>query len=322
VPVTNIDPNVAPAPRTMTLHGLRFLQALAGKATSGCFLEIGPLFGSSTQAIAASRRLDAPLHTIDTFEPADWIVRRMGFNLSRAAFDKHTSHIPDLVVHEGFAPDVVRDTWSEPIGFYFDDATHGDPGWSNNFDFFSQHFTEDAIICGDDFAGGWPDIVRNVSEIAKSWDVGLYVMGRVWAMTRVEEERIVSAAEIANPGLAGAVLEATHGANTDSKPATCWSNGLHRRTPLASFRVAGDPVAQIRFITMSAYGAEPVEYAAGDWIQLSGVSAIVVSGAPDIGLQLCLSRPRKTENTKVIKVGESFRIPDDATVVAVRLDTV
>jgi hypothetical protein len=320
--VTNIDQNVATAPRTMTVHGLRFLEALASKATSGCFLEVGPLFGSSTQAIAANRQLDAPLHTIDTFEPADWIVKRMGFNLSRAAFDSHTSHIPNLIVHEGFAPDVVRDTWNEPIGFYFDDATHGDPGWSNNFDFFSRYFTEDAIVCGDDFAGGWPDIVNNVSAIAKSWGVGLYVMGRVWAMTRVDEQRIVAAAEIANPGLAGALLEATHGASTDTKPATCWSTGLHRRAPLASFRVSGDPVAEARFTTMSAYGAEAVDYGAGDWVQLSGVTAIVVSGAPNIGLQLCLSGPRKTENTRVIRAGETFRIPEDATVVAVRLDTV
>lgn len=320
--MTNVDPNVAAAPRTMTVHGLRFLQALAGQATSGCFLEIGPLFGSSTQAIAGSRRLDAPLHTIDTFEPADWIVRRMGFNLSRAAFDSHTRHIPDLVVHEGFAPDVVRDTWTEPIGFYFDDATHGDPGWSNNFDFFSRYFTDDAIVCGDDFAGGWPDIVRNVGRIAKSWDVGLYVMGRVWAMTRQDEGRIVAAAQTAIPGLADAVLETTHGAHTDTKPAACWSNGLHGRMPLAAFRVSGDPVKQTRFTTLSAHGAEPFEYTAGEWVQLSGVSAITVSGGPSIGLQLCLSRPRKTENTKIIRAGEVFRVPDDATVVAVRLDTV
>ena len=304
------------------MHGLRFLRALAGQGSSGCFLEIGPLFGSSTQAIAAGRRRDAPIHTIDTFEPADWIVRRMGFNLSRAAFDSHTRNIPDLVVHEGFAPDVVRDTWGEPIGFYFDDATHGDPGWTNNFDFFSAHFTDDAIVCGDDFAGGWPDIVRNVSEIATAWDVGLYVMGRVWAMTRQDEGRIVAAAEAANPGLAGTILESTHGASTDTKPATCWSSGLHRRIPLASFRVSGDPVAELRITTRLAYGGEEVEYAAGDWVQLSGVSGMSVSGAPGIGLQLCLSRPRKTENTRVIKADENFRIPDDATVVAIRLDTV
>jgi hypothetical protein len=305
----------------MTQHGLRFLEALAGQTRSGCFLEIGPLFGSSTQAIAANRQLDAPLHTIDTFEPADWIVRRMGFNLSRAAFDSHTSHIPDLIVHEGFAPDVVRDSWDQPIGFYFDDATHGDPGWSNNFDFFSQYFTEDAIVCGDDFAGGWPDIVNNVRAIAKSWGVGLYVMGRVWAMTRVDEQRIVAAADGANPGLAGANIDVMHAAYTDTKPAACWSIGLHGRTPLASFRVTGDPVTETRFTTISPYAAEPVDYVAGDWVQLSGVTGIVVSGSPEVGLQLCLSRPRKTENTRVIKAGETFRIPDDATVVAVRLDT-
>lgn len=306
----------------MTLHGLRFLEALAGKATSGCFLEVGPLFGSSTQAIAASRQLDAPLHTIDTFESADWIVERTGFHLSRAAFDSHTSHIPDLIVHQGFAPDVVRDTWDEPIGFYFDDADHVDPGWSDNFNFFSRHFTEDAIVCGDDFAGGWPDIVKNVSAIAKSWGVGLYVMGRVWAMTRMNEGRIVEAAEIARPDLAGVLLQATHGASTEIKPAACWSAGLHHREPLASFRVSGDPASEIRFTTLSADKAEPVDHGVGEWVQLSGVTAIAVHDAPNIGFQLCLSGPDKTENTRVIKAGVTFRIPDNATVVAVRLDSV
>lgn len=319
--MTDVASKVAPAPRTMTVHGLRFLRALAAQAGSGCYVEIGPLFGSSTQAIAAGREMDAPIHTIDTFEPAEWIERRMGLQLSRAAFDRYTKTIPDLVVHEGFAPDVVKDDWSDAIGFYFDDATHGDPGWSDNFQFFSAHFTEDAIVCGDDFAGGWPDIVRNVTRIADTWGVGLYVMGRVWAMTRQDEARVVAAVDAAVPGLAGAELSTTHGATSATKPAACWSHGLHKRQPMGSFRVSGDQVADIRFTTHSAFAAEPTNYASGDWVQLSGISTLQVSGVSGIGFQVCLAGPRKTENSKVIKPGEAFQVPEGSTIVAVRLDT-
>lgn len=308
----------APAPATMTEVGRRFLRALAGRSTSGCYLEIGPLFGSSTQAIDAGRRRPAPIHTIDTFEPAPWVKRRIGRDLSRSAFDEYTAHIPDLVVHEGFAPDVVRDTWQDEIGFYFDDATHGDPGWTDNFDFFSRFFTEDAIVCGDDFAGGWPDIPRNVTRIAQEWGVGVYVVGRVWAMTRVAEERIVAAATETSPRLAGAEIEAAHGPRTSTMPAMCWSAGLHQREPLTSFRVSGDAVAGVRFTTVTADGTR-AEAGAGEVVALTGVSSIAIEAPAGIGFQLCLARGAKTENTARIKPGAAFEVPPEASVVAVRL---
>ena len=249
-----------PAPATMTQSGRRFLRALASQATSGCFLEIGPMFGSSTQAIAAGRRLDAPIHTIDTFEDALWIERRLGRPLDRESFEAYTSHIDQLVVHEGLAPDVVRDTWSDKIGFYFNDATHGDPGWTDNFEFFEPYFTEDAIVCGNDFAGGWPEIVRNVTRIADDWHVGLYVFGRVWALTRGDEQRIVDAATKAEPALAGATITSVRGPDSSTSPAMVWSRGLHQHVPLSAFKVEGDAVAGVRF------KASGTENQAGDMV--------------------------------------------------------
>lgn len=306
-----------PAPATMTQNGRRFLRCLAGQATSGSFLEVGPLFGSSTQAIDAGRRIDAPIHTIDTFEPAPWIERRLGRPLSREAFDRYTKHIDKLVVYEGFAPDVVRDTWSEEIGFYFDDATHGDPGWTNNFEFFSRFFAWDAIVCGDDFAGGWPDIPRNVTRIAKDWGVGVYVFGRVWAMTRDREDRIVAAATEAEPALEGATLDSAHGPETATMPAMVWSQGLHQHVPLSSFRFAGDAVANVSFVANT--NGHKAEFGAGEWIHLPGVSTLSIRGPVNIGFQLCIHSGNKTQNTKLYRPGEACKIPSKAVVVAVRL---
>src|SRR5690606_13020569 len=144
---------------------------------------------------------------------------RVGQPLSRAAFDKYTASIPRLLVHHGLAPAVVRDTWSEPIDLYFDDASHGEQGWTDNLVFFRPFFSPAAIVCGDDFAGGWPDIPENVSRIAREWGVGLYVLGRVWAMTRADEARIVAAAGEVEPDLRGATIEVVHGGDVSEKPA-------------------------------------------------------------------------------------------------------
>lgn len=314
--------NAPSAPATMTVAGRQFLQALARQARTGCFLEIGPLFGSSTQAIDAGRRTDEQIHTIDTFEPAPWVKRRLGRDLSRAAFDEFTGDIPGLVVHEGFAPDVVRDSWKEKIGFFFDDATHGDPGWSDNFNFFSQYFTDDAIVCGDDFAGGWPDIPRNVTRIAGDWGVGVYVIGRVWAMTREDEDRIVSAAHECYPEWAGATLEVADGAGSDTKPAVCWSRGLHQKEPLRWFRYGGDAVASVRFTTYSVGGSTSREWGPGDRVDLDETAAISITGHPKIGVQYCLAEGRKTVNSATVKAGERFEIPPGTRVVAIRLTTV
>ena len=317
----NAPSDVAEAPATMTLRGRQFLRALASKATHGCFLEIGPLFGSSTQAIAEGRRTDAPIHTIDTFEPAPWVRRRLGFDLSREAFDQYTSHIADLVVHQGFSPDVVRESWTEDIGFFFDDATHGDPGWSDNFNFFSPFFTHDAIVCGDDFAGGWPDIPRNVTQIADRWGVGLYVIGRVWALTRHEESRIVQAADSVFPKLAGSAVESDHGAGPSSKAAAFWSRGLHQRTPLQWFRCLGAPLSSVRFTTFAPDGTVEAEYEPGDRVELTGISGLSMAGPPGLTIQFCTAGPTKTETTKSYSSGRRFDVPPDANIVALRFDT-
>ncbi len=301
----------------MTRTGRRFLRELASQAASGCFLEIGPLFGSSTQAIDAGRRLDAPLHTIDTFEPAEWVERRLGRQLSREAFDNYTAYIDKLVVHEGFAPEVVRDSWSDPIGFYFDDATPVDPGWTDNFDFFSPFFTPDAIVCGDNFAGGWPDVTTNVTRIAADWNARVFVLGRVWAITPHDEDRIIAAAAEAEPVLAGATIESARGPEADTCPAMVWTKGLHQQVPLSAIRFEGDAVKNVRFVAAGAYGKAVV--GAGEWLHLSGITELSFSGPRSIGFQLCLSTAGRMKNTKLFAQGEVCRIPPDAVAVSFRL---
>lgn len=315
------QPSVTPAPATMTTAGLRFLEALAAQATSGCFLEVGPLFGSSTQALDVGRRTSATIHTIDTFEPQDWVVKRLGIELSRSAFDSYTSHIENLVVHQGFAPDVVRESWNEPIGFFFDDATHGDPGWSANFDFFSDFFTRDAIVCGDDFAGGWPDIPRNVTRIAEEWGVGLYVLGRVWAMTRVAESRLVEAAEVAEPALRKSTLSVMRQGDRFDGPAMCWSRGLHQFIPADAMRFDGETTQGTR-VTVELADGGTESASVGQWLTLQNARVVHFNGPPGIGIQFCVLQSHKTSNTRLVRSGDKLHIPPGGVIVSARLGMV
>ncbi len=311
------------APRTMTLAGLQFLQALAAKRKSGCYLEVGPLFGSSTNAIDAGRKDEtAPIHTIDTFEAAPWVKKRLGIDLSRRAFERFTTGIENLHIHEGYAPDVVKDTWQEQIGFYFDDATHGDPGWTDNYQFFSPYFTKDAIICGDDFAGGWPHIVANVYKITEEAELTLFVIGRVWAFTHEDDTRIADAINAAFPHLRGVKLSVSHGGKTRQNIAASWSWGLHKKEELTHARLAAPAgFKMIWEITRRNGQVEEIDLAQQE-LDLADLERIKIVAAPrDISVQFCVMRgpKRKTENTKDFRVGSEIILAHDDRITALRL---
>ena len=308
------------APRTMTLLGLKFLSALASKKIDGVYLEVGPLFGSSTNAINKNRTGDAPIHTIDTFEPAPWVRKRLGTDLSRELFDKFTRDIDNLVVHEGYAPNVVKGTWKEEIGFYFDDATHGDPGWTENYEFFSQFFNNQTIICGDDFASGWPDIVRNVYAYSEDWGVKLYVMGRVWAMTREGENRIVEAIGIVCPKLRDVSITTDHGEDERTNLAACWTWGLHQNNPLSSFWIDTHGQLNGQIVTFEGGTIKEAVQVDKGVVELEGINQIYFGFDKKISVQLCLvNATGKTQNTKAYKSAQMIDIPIGMRIVGLRL---
>ncbi len=308
-------------PRTMTLAGLQFLQALASKRQSGCYLEVGPLFGSSTNAIDAGRSsTSVEIHTIDTFEAAPWVRQRLGLDLSREAFDRYTKKIKNLHVHQGFAPDIVTDSWSEDIGFYFDDATHGDPGWTNNYNFFSRFFTKDAIICGDDFAGGWPDIVQNVYRITEAAGLKLFVIGRVWAFTAENDHRISDAIHDAFPKLKAFDLEVQHKDQTRRNIAASWSWGLHKPEAIKEtvlhapngFEIEVDMERQDGTRDRVNWGKEP-------WRPL-GAKSLEFTLPEDYAIQFCVkSSEGKTQNTKDLRSGAQLELQPGDEITSLRL---
>lgn len=323
-----LEADIAPgpamdAPRTMTRAGLRFLEALAHQRCSGVFLEIGPLFGSSTRAIDRGRTdASVAIHTIDTFEPAPWVRKRLGIDLSRAAFDRYTHAIENLHVHQGFAPGVVRDTWSAPIGFYFDDATHGDPGWTDNFEFFRPYFADDAIICGDDFASGWPDIVRNVARFSEENALSLFVIGRVWALALKDEDRISAAVHYAFPALKSYEWEVSRAGRSHRSLAASWSVGLHRAEPLSHARLLSHDDNDTKFSAAADYqdGRSEIIDLCDTGLDFGGLVSLRVFLPRKLGLQVCIgTRVGKTRNSKSLLNGAILRLGEGEFVSSIRL---
>jgi hypothetical protein len=173
-------------PQTMTEAGLHYLGRLARSVPqNGVIVEVGPLYGSSTWVLSHNADPSVKIYSIDTWEPAPWIEKRLpdALPFGLDAFKHYIADCPNVTPIQGFSPDVVPD-WNERIDLFFDDATHGDPGFSNNVNFFLPFVTDQGILCGDDYASGWPDIVRVVNALADSWGVEPEVSGRVWAIMK------------------------------------------------------------------------------------------------------------------------------------------
>lgn len=308
-------------PRTMTKAGLQFLTALAQENNSGCFVEVGPLFGSSTLAIAAGRQdPDLHIHTLDTFEPAAWVKKRFGFDLNREKFNHFTKSINNLIVHQGYSPDCVKQSWEQEIGFYFDDATHGNPGWMNNFDFFSDFFSPDVILCGDDFSGGWPDVVKNVYDIAEANDWRLHVIGRVWAMTPQNEPRILDAVNRAFPRLKSFEWEVCHGTRRCIGAAASWAWGLHKSAPLKAAKLRCPSEFKLQIEVVRSNGSRELVDVSQSSMSFENAARLKFQMPDDFSIQFCVAnKSGGSQNTRNFKSGTEFSISPHEHVTSLRL---
>lgn len=233
-------------PRTMTKLGLQYLDRIAAAQRPGAVIvEVGPLYGSSTWTLARSAPEGCTVYSIDTWERAPWIIKNVEEKLgappfSKDAFMAFVADCPNVVPIQGYAPDVVSD-WDKPIDVYFDDAAHGNPGFINNLSFFGKFVKPGGILCGDDYAQGSPDIVREVDALGASWGVRPEVMGRVWALRKPldGQTRSTTVSEVLAP-LPGPQITVTArcvGADPHLAPPLCWAGQLQKPGPLQAFRL-------------------------------------------------------------------------------------
>ena len=233
-------------PRTMTFEGLTWLERLAKEVPEdGVIVEVGPLYGSSTWTLAQSAHPSVTVYSIDTWERAPWIIKNVEEKLGAPAFsiDAFKSNVddcPNVVPIQGFSPDVVSD-WDKPIDLYFDDAAHRNPDFANNLNFFNQHVKPDGVLCGDDYALGSPDIVREVDALGAQWNARPEVAGRVWALRKPAEGSETSEGVSALlPPLEGPQLTVTTHCDiggVHQAPPLMWSGQLQKPGALRAFSI-------------------------------------------------------------------------------------
>ncbi len=252
MPIIKINHDI---PRTMTLEGLEYLGRLAQSVPkNGVIVEVGPLFGSSTWVLAKNAHPSVTVYSIDTWEPQLWIAKIEAkfpnckpFSLD--AFKHYIQDCPNVIPIQGWSPDIVQATWNRPIDLFFDDASHGNPGFINNINFFEPFIKPLGIICGDDYASGWPDIVREVDNLGQKWHLQPEIAGRVWAMRKPYFEKNITQTvydslelDIELPQLS-AIISTKQGLHTIGSP-NCWAGAMHKSDTVQTIQLSWkNPIA-------------------------------------------------------------------------------
>ncbi|MFK7874355.1 MAG: class I SAM-dependent methyltransferase [Paracoccaceae bacterium] len=172
----------------MELDELAFLAALAAQVPKGGrIIEVGPLYGRSTNAMAMANP-GAKVTSIDTFQPAAWTEKYSNQfrdipTFGVAAFEAYTKHLPNVEKIVGASPRVVHN-WATPIDLYFEDAIHGNPQLAENLDFWMARLRPGGIACGHDYCKRFPDVKREVDARAKTWGCPVELVGTMWALRK------------------------------------------------------------------------------------------------------------------------------------------
>lgn len=222
-------------PRTMTLPGLNYLGHLARTVPkNGLIVEVGPLFGSSTWVLAKNADPSVRVISIDTWEPAQWIdaveAKFPGCQkFSKEAFLYYTRDCPNVTAVQGYSPGIMGD-WNESIDLFFDDATHGNPGFTESLNFYLPRLKPGGIASGDDYASGWPDIVNGVSALGEEWGARPEIIGRLWAIVKpggADRRSVYSVAGPYSDHDLKILVRTDDGQTIECSPGT-WAGNLHR----------------------------------------------------------------------------------------------
>lgn len=296
-------------PRTMTKLGLSYLERIAAAQAPGAtIVEVGPLYGSSTWTLAQSAPQGATVYSIDTWERAPWIIKNVEEKLgappfSIDAFKGFVADCPNVIPIQGYAPDVVSD-WDRLIDVYFDDAAHGNPGFINNVTFFEKFVRPGGILCGDDYAQGSPDIVREVDALGARWGVRAEVMGRVWALRKPLDGAAAATTVYETlaplPGPQIRITARCAGAEEHAAPPICWAGQLQKPGPMQAFRLDWTDRPEGVEVFARCLGVErrlDDGVPAGEWARVDEAES------PMLGVQLELRGPKAAEWRLTFQIG-------------------
>jgi predicted O-methyltransferase YrrM len=156
-----------------SLEGCELLCKLAREVRKGCIVEVGSYRGRSAVALGRGS-LDGHQARVYAIEPhAEFVGERGGVfgPLDRAAFYEAMlrTNCYRIVRLVNLTSEVVAPNWNEPIGLLFIDGDHSEHGVRRDWNCWSPHLTDDAIVAFDDT--DWPAPAKIVAELAASgWE--------------------------------------------------------------------------------------------------------------------------------------------------------
>lgn len=157
----------------------------------GTVVETGSLFGRSSFVWAMNVDPTVQVFCVDPWVREQWIidivekVQNPVMPFSIEAFRYYTQDCTNITTMQGYSPDVAKG-WNRAIDLYFDDSDHGEPGLSRNWSFWIPWVKPGGIVCGDEYAPEYPDVLRKIGELEKAWGTTAEHVGLFWWMRKPE----------------------------------------------------------------------------------------------------------------------------------------
>ena len=194
-----------------------------------------------------------------------------------------------------------------------------------NFNFYKPFFGKNTIICGDDFAYGWPDIVKNVRQLSEKYKKNFYVIGRLWAMGLSNRADLVIQRALNNlyPKMIEYNIHTVSQLSSGQSLAPCWSENLHiNANQLEKFKITRNKKGQLGkektslIISIETSQGLKKEYHENQWIELKDIKSISFSFLNRIHninkfFQISTIIKKKSSNNEMIAFGSTFVLDND-----------
>lgn len=309
-------------PNTMSHKGLEFLARIAASVKPGnSILEAGSLYGCTAWVFSKNAPRDVKVYAIDPWEEQKFL-RRFRMNnlrapaLSEHAFKAYTHDCENLIAVKGYSPAAAEALALDNLDVVFEDAAHNYDVLKQNIDYFYPRLNKGGIICGDDYSGSFPGVIRGVNELAEAIGVKPFVSGQVWAIRKPDPDSDADQSLYARLGPLyaneiGVRLETVSGNLSESDP-QCFTPNLFKPEKLKTLSLFWKEQTesnlsfywQLRF----ADGSKSKKFAPADICEIDGRDVIGMrvqlkgsgKGGYHVGYQMAQAR---SEDDDVVGLG-------------------
>lgn len=167
---------------------LRLMQLARMVPENGIIVEVGCLYGLSSWHLAKACAPGVTIFCIDPWRPEKWVTDLVerpqnAPPFSREAFARFTADCNNIVMVQGYSPDIARG-WKIPIDLYVEDAVHANPILQRNLNFWGQRVRPGGVISGHDYTPEWPDVIKEVNALANGLQSQITLVDTLWSVEK------------------------------------------------------------------------------------------------------------------------------------------